>query len=61
MRAWSKGLLGKAAFIMQFSLQILKSRGVYTAEYQAAEGLFLCVVTENTNTHTHIQAEKSFP
>ena len=53
MCTWSKGLLGKAAFIIQFSLQILKSRGVYTAQYQAAKGLFLCVVTENTHTHTH--------
>ena len=41
---------GRLAFIMPFSLQILQSRGGYTAEYQAAKGLFLCVVTENTYT-----------
>lgn len=55
---------GKLVFIMQLAFQVLKSRGVYTAQYQRGEGLILCAVTENAYIHNHYtpgnQAEKSF-
>lgn len=55
---------GKLMFIMQLSFQVLKSRGVYAAEYQRGEGLILCAVTENAYIHIHYapanQAEKNF-
>lgn len=39
-------------FLMQVPLQMLKSRGIYTAGYQTAKGLILCVVMEHTHIHT---------
>lgn len=50
MHAGSKGLLGKVGIHHAFLPPNTEKQRGYTAEYQAAKGLFLCAVTENTYT-----------
>lgn len=52
MLAWASAPGGLPVVTMHLSLQVLKSKGVYIAEHQPGEAGILCVLTENTSTHT---------